>query len=155
AGEEGQLTQQGTILGTPEYMAPEQVEGKSLDHACDLFSLGCVLYRMATGVLPFKGTDMISTLMAVATETPRPPHELGPELPPALSQLIMALLAKDRHARPPSAQAVAEALEKIARAEAPQSAPVGPTQPSPATKPRMNKRLTAAAVAAGVLLLGL
>src|SRR5262249_24075084 len=50
SAQEGQITQQGTILGTPEYMAPEQVEGRSLDHRCDLFSLGCVLYRMATGV---------------------------------------------------------------------------------------------------------
>ena len=90
-----QLTQQGAIVGTPAYMAPEQARGEPVDARCDLFSLGCVLYRLCTGELPFQGTDMISTLMAVATDEPRPPHELEPDLPPALSELIMHLLAKE------------------------------------------------------------
>jgi hypothetical protein len=115
AGEEGQLTQQGAIVGTPAYMAPEQAQGKGVDARCDLFSLGCVLYRLATGVPAFKGSDMISTLMAVATETPRPPQELEPNVPPSLSRLILNLLAKAPADRPPSAVAVAESLERIAQ----------------------------------------
>jgi hypothetical protein len=113
AGEEGQLTQQGAIVGTPAYMAPEQAQGKSVDGRCDLFSLGCVLYRMACGEPPFKGTDLISTLMAVATEEPRPPHELNRTLPKTLSDLILSLLAKEPTGRPASAQAVADALQRI------------------------------------------
>jgi predicted Ser/Thr protein kinase len=113
AKEASPLTQSGAIVGTPEYMAPEQVQGKSLDERCDLFSLGCVLYRMSTGQMPFKGTDMISTLMAVATENPRPPRELEPGLPPALSRLILHLLAKEPVKRPSSALAVAEALQEL------------------------------------------
>ena len=64
-------------MGTPAYMAPEQAGGK-VDDRGDLFSLGCVLYRMATGELPFKGMDTMSTLMAVATEPPRPPRRGQP-----------------------------------------------------------------------------
>ncbi len=89
-------------------MAPEQARGEKVDPRCDLFSLGCVLYRIATGKPPFRGTDTISTLMAVAVNHPRPPHELEPGLPPVLSALIMGLLAKETADRPPSAQAVAE-----------------------------------------------
>ena len=112
ADDEGHLTQQGAILGTPSYMAPEQAGGKA-DHRADLFSLGCVIYRMATGELPFKGMDTISTLMAVATEAARPPIEINPRLPPALSDLILRLLAKKPDERPASAQAVVEALRGI------------------------------------------
>jgi WD40 repeat protein/serine/threonine protein kinase len=150
AGDAGQLTQPGAIVGTPAYMAPEQAQGTGVDARCDLFSLGCVLYRMATGQVPFKGTDMISTLMAVATEDPRPPHELDPELPPALSELIEHLLAKEPAGRPPSAQAVAESLERIARERGPRSARGATVSPSPAAKPGNRKKwwIGAAATAA-------
>jgi WD40 repeat protein/serine/threonine protein kinase len=112
-GDDAQLTQQGAIVGTPAYMAPEQAEGEAVDHRCDLFSLGCVLYYLATGEPPFRGTAFVSTLMAVAIVNPRPPHELDAALPQPLSELVMSLLAKDPGERPPSAQAVAEALERI------------------------------------------
>ena len=65
-GEDSNLTQQGAILGTPSFMAPEQARNQPLDGRCDLFSLGCVLYEMSTGQMPFQGTDPISTIMAVA-----------------------------------------------------------------------------------------
>jgi formylglycine-generating enzyme required for sulfatase activity/serine/threonine protein kinase len=113
------LTQQGMIVGSPEYMAPEQVEGKALDHRCDLFSLGCVLYRMSTGESPFQRADLISTLRAVVGKDPIAPHELEPNVPPALSKLIQELLAKDPAKRPESAQAVAEALARMAVAVQP------------------------------------
>jgi serine/threonine protein kinase len=104
------LTQTGVILGTPAYMAPEQAHGEPQDARCDLFSLGCVLYRMATGEVPFKGTTTMATLRALELEQPRPPHVLRPEVPRRLSQLILQLLAKRPDARLPSARAVAEAL---------------------------------------------
>ena len=113
AKEASPLTQPGAVVGTPEYMAPEQVQGKDLDDCCDLFSLGCVLYQMSTGQTPFKGTDIISTLMAVATENPRPPRDLEPGMPAALSKLILRLLAKEPGKRPESAKAVAEALQEL------------------------------------------
>src|SRR5205814_7071752 len=91
--EDGRLTQCGTCTGTPAYMAPEQVRGQA-EPRSDLFSLGCVLYRLCTGMLPFQGPDTLAILAAVAQDHPRPPRELNPEVPPALSALVMRLLAK-------------------------------------------------------------
>jgi formylglycine-generating enzyme required for sulfatase activity len=108
-----QLTQQGAIVGTPAYMAPEQAGGRRVDHRSDLFSLGCVLYRMATGTLAFRGGDTIAILSAIALETPAPPSELNLEIPPELSDLIMSLLAKKPEDRPLSAQEVARALKEM------------------------------------------
>jgi serine/threonine protein kinase len=110
---DSKLTQQGTIIGTPAYMAPEQGAGKQVDSRCDLFSLGCVLYRMATGQLPFNGTDTVSTLVAVATETPKAPRKLNPEVPPRLSKFIMDLLAKDPKDRPPTALSVVNRIDEL------------------------------------------
>ncbi len=118
-GGETHLTREGVILGTPAYMAPEQAGGPAVDGRCDLFSLGCVLYRMATGELPFRGTDVLSTLLAVATHQPLPPGEWNPGLPRALSDLVMRLLAKSPRERPASAREVAEALAAIERAPGP------------------------------------
>src|SRR5206468_2890465 len=109
------LTRSGATLGTPLYMAPEQARGERVDHRCDLFSLGCVLYRMCTGSLPFRGINPMAVLTALATETPRPPRELNPAVPAALDALVMQLLAKDPAARPGSAREVADRLEAIER----------------------------------------
>ncbi|MBM4072923.1 MAG: serine/threonine protein kinase, partial [Planctomycetes bacterium] len=117
ASEESQLTQTGAIVGTPAFMAPEQAAGRTVDRRCDLFSLGCVLYRLTTGVLPFKGTDTISTLMAVSTEEPPSPSVKNPAVPQALANLIMQLLAKRADDRPASAQAVADALAQLEKGD--------------------------------------
>ena len=112
-GDQAHLTQTGAIIGTPAYMAPEQAAGKVVDHRCDLFSLGCVLYRMCTGEMPFKGTDTISILSALALDDPPPPVSLNPAVPAELSDLVMQLLAKKAEERPESAKAVAEAIREI------------------------------------------
>jgi hypothetical protein len=125
-GQENQLTQQGDIVGTPAYMAPEQAQGQSVDHRSDLFSLGGVLYRMATGEPAFRGTTMVSTLLAVTTANPRPPHELEPGLPRPLSTLIVSLLAKQPDERPPSARAVADALQELEEHVKTERGPAGP-----------------------------
>ncbi len=148
--DDAHLTQSGAIVGTPAYMSPEQAQGKVADARCDLFSLGCVLYRMATGDTPFKGSDTISTLMAVATENPTAPGELDSRLPRALSDLIMWLLAKKPADRPASARAVVEALEAI---------PLKPTAGWPMRiavrrqAPRRTPLLIAAGAGAGIVLL--
>ncbi len=107
------LTQSGAIVGTPAYMAPEQAKGEKVDARVDLYSLGVVLYRAATGRLPLSGNDTMSLLMALATETPRPACDVNPDVPQPLSTLIMRLLAKDRNERPASAREVIAALAEV------------------------------------------
>jgi hypothetical protein len=107
------VSQVGAIVGTPAFMAPEQARGEAVDHRADLFSLGCVLYWLCLGQVPFKGTDVLSTLSALATEQPEPPHALSAEVPPELSELIMHLLNKDPSQRPASSQTVINKLAAI------------------------------------------
>jgi serine/threonine protein kinase len=107
------LTQQGSIVGTPAFMAPEQATGGALDRRCDLFSLGCVLYRICTGRLPFEGTSGVSILMAIVGTEPAAPLDVFAGVPDPLSRLIMQLLSKKPADRPASAHAVIEALNAI------------------------------------------
>ncbi|HTU92477.1 MAG TPA: protein kinase, partial [Gemmataceae bacterium] len=109
------LTQSGAIVGTPAYMSPEQARGEKVDSRCDLYSLGCVLYRLCTGELPFKGDSAMSMLLALAIEQPKSPREVNPDVPPPLADLILRLLAKDPAQRPASAAIVAEDLQALER----------------------------------------
>jgi serine/threonine protein kinase len=117
SGDNANLTQSGVIIGTPAFMAPEQANGKTVDGRTDLFSLGCVMYRMCTGELPFQGTDTLSTLMEVASHDPKPPAEIDSVVPKPLSRLIMKLLAKLPHERAASATEVAEVLAELETSE--------------------------------------
>lgn len=113
-----QLTQTGCILGTPAYMAPEQARAAHLvDHRCDLFSLGCVLYRMTTGRMPFTGDDPMTVLAAVNFETPVAPHALNPAVPVALSNVVMRLLSKEPSGRPSSAEELVGVLASLEAGE--------------------------------------
>lgn len=109
------LTAEGAVVGTPMYMSPEQARGELLDCRTDLFSLGVVLYQMATGQLPFTGTTTAAVLLSVVSHHPTGLAELDPPLPPALNALIQRLLTKERDAagRPASAAAVADHLQQI------------------------------------------
>jgi WD40 repeat protein len=104
------LTQSGVIAGTPMYMAPEQTVGDSIDHRADLFSLGSVLYTMASGRPPFRATTSMATLKRVAEDNPRPIREIIPEVPEWLCDIIAQLHAKKPEERFQSAAAVAELL---------------------------------------------
>jgi tRNA A-37 threonylcarbamoyl transferase component Bud32 len=110
---ESQLTQPGAILGTVGYLAPEQATGGEIDARADLFGLGCTLYRMTTGRLPFLGPDILASLASLALDQPAAPHQINPEVTPGVSRLIMRLLAKKPADRPASAAEVAWRLSRI------------------------------------------
>ena len=107
------LTASGAIVGTPAYMSPEQALGRPIDARSDLFSLGVLLYQMATGERPFTGQSSYAVLAAVLEHDPLPPHAVEPGVPGELSALVVRLLAKDPAARPASATEVARELEAI------------------------------------------
>ena len=113
-GDLGHLTQSGAIVGTPAYMSPEQASGKPVDPRSDLFSLGCVLYRLCTSQMPFKGAETFALLSALALDTPPAPISLNPEVPAELSELVMQLLSKKPAQRPKSALEVAKRSRRSA-----------------------------------------
>ena len=92
------MTRSGMIMGTPLFMAPEQARAQKADARSDLFSLGCVLYDLATGVRPFEGEHTLAVLTALALDDPRPVRERNPAIPEALSDLILHGVF-DRHPR--------------------------------------------------------
>lgn len=108
--EEVSLTLTGMLAGTPSYMSPEQARGAELDSRSDLFSLGCVLYQMLTGKLPFHGNNVLAMLQSVQKDTPLHPREFDEDAPEDLSALAMSLLQKSPDSRPPSAAMVAAAI---------------------------------------------
>jgi serine/threonine protein kinase len=151
---DGPRTRAGVIVGTPAYMSPEQVNGQAVDGRSDLFSLGCVLYRMAAGAAPFRGPSLTSVLLAVAEHHPPPPSALRAEVSLALSELVMRMLAKDPAQRPTSARAVVEALGAIERglvSTSPAAPEKGHVRPSPSAK-SSDRRWWRWIAAAGVLM---
>ena len=110
------LTQSGTILGTFQYMAPEQLEGKEADVRSDIFAFGAVLYEMATGKKAFVGASQASLISAIMTSEPAPISSVQPLTPPALDRLVKSCLAKDPDDRLQTAHDVMLELKWIAEA---------------------------------------
>jgi serine/threonine protein kinase len=97
-----QMTQAGDMLGTPQYMAPEQIRGESIDGRTDIYALGCMLYEMVTGRLPFEGTSVMAILSKHLTDQVVPPSQRRPDLGLSgfIDQIVLAGMAKDPAARP-------------------------------------------------------
>ena len=110
AADDASISQSGIIAGTPMYMAPEQAMGHKLDQRADLFSLGSVLYVMASGRPPFRANSTVAVLKRVADDTPRPIREIIPETPQWLCDIIAKLHAKNPDERFQSAREVADVL---------------------------------------------
>jgi serine/threonine protein kinase len=159
------LTQSGIIAGTPQFMSPEQAECDAVDHRSDLFSLGSVLYACCTGRAPFSGSNAVAVLRRVCEETPRPIHEINPEVPDWLCDLIAKLHAKRPTDRIQSAAEVAEVLgQHLAWLQQPSLAPKArpgagrfsaasakETRTVPAQSPRRRRWLLASAALLALL----
>jgi serine/threonine protein kinase len=132
------LTQTGRVLGTIGYLAPEQAEGGQVDGRTDLFGLGCVLYRMCTGTLPFPNHSVMAYVSALVIDEPKSVLHFNPTLPQGLADLIEQLLAKKPSDRPGSAQIVVQVLRDIQQrcSPGPSAAPMAAPQVSSARIPR-------------------
>ena len=107
------LTVSGAMMGTPQYISPEQADGSKADQRSDLYSLGVTFYRAMTGQLPFQAPTAMSLLFKHKYERPVPPNEVRPELSDSTNRLILWLMGKRRKDRPPSAERVLEMIEAI------------------------------------------
>jgi serine/threonine-protein kinase len=113
AEDAGKLTSDGTVLGTPDYMSPEQALGKPIDHRSDIFALGVVLYEALTGHHPFATASVTETLVNIVTREPIDIARLLPELPPALIDVVQKSTKKKPDERYETAKQMASALNKI------------------------------------------
>ena len=100
AAEGGDLTMDGSMIGTAKYLAPEQVQGTTVDARTDLYALGIVLYEALSGTVPFVGENDTATALARLHRDPLPVHQLRPEVPPAVDAVVARSLARDPAARP-------------------------------------------------------
>tara|TARA_R110002072_G_scaffold303122_1_gene494603 strand:- start:3071 stop:5530 length:2460 start_codon:yes stop_codon:yes gene_type:complete len=105
----------GLMSGTPQYMSPEQAEGKLIDHRSDLFSLGSVLYVLTTGLPPFRSSNSLAVLRRVVEQQPRALNEARSDLQPAFVEFVERLLEKSPDKRPQSADEIVERLSKLAQ----------------------------------------
>jgi serine/threonine-protein kinase len=115
------MTQQGDMLGTPQYMAPEQIRAEPIDGRTDIYALGCLLYEMVTGRLPHDAPTVLAMLSKHLIEHPVPPSQRRPELglPEAIDRLILGAMAKSPHARPPTMEAFGEQIAALLEAQPP------------------------------------
>jgi serine/threonine protein kinase len=117
-GESTRLTEEGQVVGTAHYLAPEVIEGRDATRASDVYALGCVLHECLTGSPPFAGRALAEIAFAHLVEPPPDAHELRPELPRDVGSALASALAKDPAERPPTGTALARLLQ-VARTSSP------------------------------------
>src|SRR6202521_2563730 len=153
------MTQTGVLMGTPEYMSPEQAKGIKVDARSDLFALGIIFYEMLTGISPYKADTSLATLLKRTQERPQPPAEVDPTIPNAISDVVMKCLEIDRDHRYSAAREILEDLGLEAhtsvRTIAPTLPPVISTTQAEKISPFVRYRTWIAGGAAVVLLAAL
>jgi tetratricopeptide (TPR) repeat protein/predicted Ser/Thr protein kinase len=134
------FTQTGMIIGTPDYMSPEQAEGLEVDLRSDIYSLGVILYEMVTGKVPFEGETALSVVLKHKSEFPPDPKELNPKLSSELSTVILKCLAKDKKERYQSAQELFQELEGFEKGTGITATAARPRVPAFLTEQQLIKR---------------
>jgi serine/threonine protein kinase len=129
---ESDLTDTSTLMGTPDFIAPEQArDARAADIRSDLYSLGCTLYYLLTGSVPFPGGSLTEKLLKHQFDDPRPLEELRPEMPPALRAVVRRLMAKEPENRYPTPAEAAAALAPFTGEGGPDAGDAGPSAPVP------------------------
>jgi serine/threonine protein kinase len=143
------MTQAGDMLGTPQYMSPEQIRGETIDGRTDIYSLGGLLYEMVTGRLPFEAPTVMALLSKHLLETIVPPSQRRPDLnlPPAIDHLILGAMAKNPAERPPTMELFGEQIAAL-QAQFPADTAVATAQAT-AQQPAMTRPHSAVAPASG------
>jgi len=153
------MTQTGALMGTPEYMSPEQAQGMKIDARSDLFALGIIFYELLTGVSPYKADTAIATLLKRTQERPQPPADVDPAIPRAISDVVVKCLEIDREHRYSTAR---EILEDLGHEMPTSVRTIAPTMLPPPTAPKpveaslfQQYRIWIAGITALILLAGL
>jgi serine/threonine protein kinase len=115
-GENSDITATGSVMGTAQYLSPEQAQGKPTTPRSDIYSIGVILYEALTGRVPFEGDSAVAVALKQVSEAPRRPSAINPDIPPALDAVVMRALAKDPEARFKDADAFLKALDAAERA---------------------------------------
>ena len=115
-GENSDITATGSVMGTAQYLSPEQAQGKPTTPRSDIYSIGVILYEALTGRVPFEGDSAVAVALKQVSEAPRRPSAINPDIPPALDAVVMRALAKDPDARFKDADAFLKALDAAERA---------------------------------------
>jgi beta-lactam-binding protein with PASTA domain/predicted Ser/Thr protein kinase len=116
AGENSDITATGSVMGTAQYISPEQAQGKETTPSSDIYSIGVILYEALTGRVPFEGDSAVAVALKQVSEAPRRPSAINPKVPPALDAVVMRALAKDPDARFKDADAFLKALDAAEKA---------------------------------------
>jgi serine/threonine protein kinase len=116
AAEDGaKLTVDGAVVGTPAYMSPERISEQEIDARGDVFGLGVILYELLSNRLPFEGKSLVSVLTSISRGMPPRLHDIAPDMPDAVCNLVMRMIAHDKNNRPKSAADVADELAALER----------------------------------------
>jgi serine/threonine protein kinase len=149
------LTGEGRIVGTVAYMSPEQAEGRAVDQRTDIFSLGIMLYELATGLRPFQGDTSMSLLSAIMKDQPRPATDVNPSLPPAFSRVLKTCLQKDPERRYQHAKDLRNELQTLKEElDSGELSRASGTAPATTTSRRSNRWPLVAAVIVAVAAIG-
>jgi serine/threonine protein kinase len=156
------ITAEGVMIGTPEYISPEQADGSKVDSRTDIYSFGAILFEMVTGKVPFEGDTTLSIVLKQKLEPPPDPTTLAPHLPKDIGRIILKCLEKDRDDRYPSVEALLADLEKAEQSLKDEETAATKAATKSAGRPRKPRKLLVpslavalvAVVALGIVILG-